>query len=89
MAGKKSVFDAVREQNIGGDARLIANEPAQNKEAEPEKRRTRSKTIRAINEELFEAHARLVKKNKTNLDSSNYMKEAFREKLERDGAFDE
>ena len=80
---KKSIFEAVRNNNVGGDAKLIVNEPT----ATPE-RRTRAKTIKAINEELFEAHARLVKKNKTNLDVSNYMKEAFREKLERDGGFE-
>lgn len=84
MAERKSIFEAARNSNVGGDAKLVVNEPA----AAPE-RRTRAKTIKAINEELFEAHARLVKKNKTNLDSSNYIKEAFREKLERDGAFEE
>ena len=80
---KKSVFEAARNNDVGGGAKLVVNEPS----GTPE-RRTRAKTIKAINEELFEAHARLVKKNKTNLDSSNYIKEAFREKLERDGAFD-
>lgn len=87
MADKKSIFDAVRNNNVGGDAKLKVNQAAAPAPA-PE-RRTRAKTIKAINEELFEAHARLVKKNKTNLDVSNYMKEAFREKLERDGAFEE
>ncbi|MDM2743190.1 chaperonin [Citrobacter sp. Cu231] len=85
MADKKSIFDAVRNNNVGGDAKLKVNQAA----APATERRTRAKTIKAINEELFEAHARLVKKNKTNLDVSNYMKEAFREKLERDGAFEE
>lgn len=85
MAERKSIFDAARKNNVGGDAKLKVNESG----APAPERRTRAKTIKAINEELFEAHARLVKKNKTNLDVSNYMKEAFREKLERDGAFED
>lgn len=78
MKSKKSLFDAA--QNIGNEALLQVNN------AVPAKRTVRTKTLKAIPTTYFEAHQKLRDTNKTNLDFSNYIMEALREKLEREGA---
>lgn len=81
MKNKKSLFDVA--QGVGGEARLQVN-PEQHK-AEPAARTVRSKTLKAIPTNYFDAHQKLRDTNRTNLDFSNYIMEALREKLERDG----
>lgn len=56
-----------------------------NTEAKPASREVRAKTLKNIPVSFYEAHADLRSKHKTNLDFSNYITEALREKLERDG----
>ncbi|EOA1814439.1 chaperonin, partial [Klebsiella variicola] len=51
----------------------------------PAQRTVRTKTLKAIPTTYFDAHQKLRDTNKTNLDFSNYIMEALREKLEREG----
>lgn len=81
MKNRKSVFDAA--QNIGDDARLTVK--TEQTKAEPAARSVRPKTLKAIPASYYEAHQKLRDTNKTNLDFSNYIMEALREKLEREG----
>nr|WP_275234103.1 chaperonin [Pantoea ananatis] len=62
---------------------LKVNSPAS---LTPTKRELRTKTLKAIPVSYFEAHQKLRDSNGTILDFSNYIMEALREKLEKDGA---
>lgn len=77
MKDKKSLFDTA--QNVGNEARL------QVKGVTTAQRTVKTKTLKAIPVTYFEAHQKLRDTNKTNLDFSNYIVEALREKLEKDG----
>ncbi|CSS24699.1 chaperonin [Escherichia coli] len=77
MKNKQSIFDAAL--NIGNEA------PLQVKNETPKQRTVRTKTLKAIPTRYFDAHLKLRETNKTNLDFSNYIMEALREKLEKDG----
>lgn len=81
MKNKQSLFDVA--QGVGSEARLQVNQKKD--KAEPATRTVRSKTLKAIPTNYFEAHQKLRDINRTNLDFSNYIVEALREKLERDG----
>lgn len=81
MKDKKSIYDVV--SNVGNNALLQVTDK------EPKTstiRAVRTKTLKAIPETFFTAHQMLRDTNKTNLDFSNYIMEALREKLEKDGA---
>ncbi|UIN02625.1 chaperonin [Yersinia ruckeri] len=81
MKNKKSLFDVA--STVGNDALL---QVAEQQPAAATTRAVRTKTLKAIPETFFAAHKKLRDTNKTNLDFSNYIMEALREKLERDGA---
>lgn len=81
MKNKQSIFDAAL--NIGNEAPLQVNTEKNN--AAPAQRTVRTKTLKAIPTTYFDAHQKLRDTNKTNLDFSNYIMEALREKLEREG----
>lgn len=83
MKNKQSIFDAAL--NIGNEAPLQVNTEKNN--AAPAQRTVRTKTLKAIPTTYFDAHQKLRDTNKTNLDFSNYIMEALREKLEREGGF--
>lgn len=51
----------------------------------PPNREVRSKTLKAVPAEWFALHETLRRTNKTNLDFSNWIMEAMREKFERYG----
>ncbi|WP_261653654.1 chaperonin [Erwinia mallotivora] len=80
MKNKKSLFDVA--STVGNDALLQVAE----QQPAATTRAVRTKTLKAIPETFFAAHKKLRDTNKTNLDFSNYIMEALREKLERDGA---
>ena len=80
MKNKKSLFDVA--STVGNDALLQVAE----QQPEATTSAVRTKTLKAIPETFFAAHKKLRDTNKTNLDFSNYIMEALREKLERDGA---
>ncbi|ARF52075.1 hypothetical protein [Pantoea stewartii] len=80
MKNKKSLFDVA--STVGNDALLQVAE----QQPAATTRAVRTKTLKAIPETFFAAHKTLRDTNKTNLDFSNYIMEALREKLERDGA---
>lgn len=80
---KKSMYAAVRDEQIGEGAMLKVNTPA---DETPTKREVRTKTLKAIPVTYFEAHQKLRNTNRTILDFSSYIMEAVREKLEKDGA---
>lgn len=83
---KKSLYQTAME-SVGGDSRLqVRNEVEDNGETAIRKRVVRTKTLKAIPASYFDAHRTLRDNNKTILDFSNYIMEALREKLERDGA---
>lgn len=81
MKNKKAIFDVA--STVGNDALLQVTEQTK---TVPAVRAVRTKTLKAIPETFFTAHKTLRDTNKTNLDFSNYIMEALREKLERDGA---
>lgn len=81
MKNKQSIFDAAL--NIGNEAPLQVKTEKSN--TAPAPRTVRSKTLKAIPTTYFDAHKKLRDTNKTNLDFANYIMEALREKLERDG----
>ncbi len=56
------------------------------KSAPKESKKTRAKTLRSMPSAFFDAHEKLVNRGDTTLDFSNYIVEAVREKLKRDGA---
>ncbi|ECB6312628.1 chaperonin [Salmonella enterica subsp. enterica serovar Benue] len=81
MKDKKSIYDVA--SALGEDA------PLQVSKAQPkvgEGRQVKTKTLKAIPLAFFDAHQKLRNENKTGLDFSNYIIEAIREKLEKDGA---
>lgn len=80
MKNKKALFDVA--STVGNDALLQVAE----QQPQATTRAVRTKTLKAIPETFFAAHKKLRDTNKTNLDFSNYIMEALREKLERDGA---
>lgn len=84
MAKNKSVFDVASDVGVGNEAPLQVNNPAASI-ASPV-RSVRPKTLKAIPTTYFDAHQKLRDTNKTNLDFANYIMEALREKLERDGS---
>ncbi len=78
----KSNFKNIDLSSIGeGDAKLSDNVKPKNQD-----KKTRAKTLRAMPSLFFEAHERLLNKGDTSLDFSNYIVEAVREKLKKDGA---
>ncbi|TDN48054.1 chaperonin [Scandinavium goeteborgense] len=81
MKNKQSLFDAAA--NVGGEALLQVN--AEKSNAAPAQRTVRSKTLKVIPTAYFDAHKKLLDENKTNLDFSNFIMEALREKLVREG----
>ncbi|NQD63734.1 chaperonin [Enterobacter sp. CM29] len=83
---KQNIYD-VATTDLGSDAKLKSNVQSEtNNVPTQQKRGTRTKTLKAIPEFYFDAHENLRTTNKTNLPFSNYIMEAIREKLERDGA---
>lgn len=80
---KASLYAHVAAEQVGDGAMLKVNTPVA---AAPAKREVRTKTLKAIPVTYFEAHQTLRDTNRTILDFSNYIMEAVREKLERDGA---
>ncbi|QCR38932.1 chaperonin [Nissabacter sp. SGAir0207] len=83
---KVSLYQTALADGVG-EAKLQVN-PVHSKtdEPTPAKREVRTKTLKAIPTSYFDAHQKLRDNNKTGLDFSNYILEALREKLERDGA---
>lgn len=80
MKNKSSLYEQASQ--VTGSARLNS----QNEEQQDTARLTKSKSLKAVPVHYFELHKGLRDTNKTNLDFSNYIVEALREKLERDGA---
>lgn len=78
MKNKKSIYDVA--SALGEDA------PLQVTKTQSEVRQVKTKTLKAIPLAYFDAHQKLRSENKTGLDFSNYIIEAIREKLEKDGA---
>lgn len=65
--------------SLGSEAQLKTNTVS-------EKKASRPKNLKAVPEQYFESHLKLVNSNKTTLSMTAYIIEALREKLERDGA---
>lgn len=80
---KASLYQAVANEQIG-EAMLKVNTPVA--ADTPAKREVRTKTLKAIPANYFDAHQALRDSNRTVLDFSSYIMEALREKFERDGA---
>lgn len=83
MKDKRSLYQTALEE-VGTDAKLQVSENSSGAEVKP--RAARTKTLKSVPESYFEAHAKLRATNRTYLDFSNYIMEALREKLEKDGA---
>lgn len=76
MKNKTSLYEQASQ--VSGSGRLQS-------QVESNDRQTKSKSLKAVPVIYFDLHKSLRDSNKTNLDFSNYILEALREKLAKDG----
>lgn len=79
MKNKASLYQQASQ--VSGSGRL----QSQTEDKQEALRKTKSKSLAAVPTHYFDLHKELRDTNKTNLDFSNYILEALREKLEKDG----
>lgn len=79
MKNKSSLYQQASQ--VSGSGRL----QSQTEDKQEALKKTKSKSLASVPIHYFDLHKELKDTNKTNLDFSNYILEALREKLARDG----